>query len=122
MALAPRVLVGTTDAEPSGSRLGAGLSAVPRDMLATPVAAVAEQIIHPGAPVYRTAVGERSTVTLPDGSVVTLNTDTVLRVAFSDQARGVRLVRGKCIYPTNVNGTGVQLIGGPLATHPIETH
>jgi L-Ala-D/L-Glu epimerase len=35
----------------------------------------------------------------------------------SDIATGVRLVRGKCIYP-NANGTGVQLIGGPLATHP----
>jgi L-alanine-DL-glutamate epimerase-like enolase superfamily enzyme len=30
-----------------------------------------------------------------------------------DVATGVRLVRGKCIYP-NVNGTGVQLIDGPL--------
>jgi L-alanine-DL-glutamate epimerase-like enolase superfamily enzyme len=31
----------------------------------------------------------------------------------ADIATGVRVVRGKCIYP-NVNGTGVQLIGGPL--------
>jgi L-alanine-DL-glutamate epimerase-like enolase superfamily enzyme len=31
-----------------------------------------------------------------------------------DIATGVRLIRGKCIYP-NVNGTGVQLISGPLA-------
>jgi L-Ala-D/L-Glu epimerase / N-acetyl-D-glutamate racemase len=30
-----------------------------------------------------------------------------------DIATGVRLERGKCIYP-NVNGTGVELIGGPL--------
>jgi hypothetical protein len=30
-----------------------------------------------------------------------------------DVATGVRLVHGKCIYP-NVNGTGVQLIDGPL--------
>ncbi|MGE5564974.1 MAG: FecR family protein [Parcubacteria group bacterium] len=77
---------------------GAGLSAVPRDLLTTPLAATVEQIVHPGAPIYRTAVGERSTVTLPDGSVVTLNTDTVLRVAFTDQARGVRLVRGQALF------------------------
>jgi L-alanine-DL-glutamate epimerase-like enolase superfamily enzyme len=32
----------------------------------------------------------------------------------SDIATGVRLVRGKCIYPIDVNGTGVQLIDGPL--------
>ncbi len=30
-----------------------------------------------------------------------------------DIATGVRLDRGKCIYP-NVNGTGAQLIGGPI--------
>jgi transmembrane sensor len=77
---------------------GAGLVGAPRDRLATPLAAAVEQVVHPGAPVYRTAVGERSTVTLPDGSVVTLNTDTVLRVAFTDQARGVRLVRGQALF------------------------
>jgi len=32
-----------------------------------------------------------------------------------DIAKGVRLERGKCIYP-NVNGTGVELIDGPLPT------
>jgi transmembrane sensor len=77
---------------------GGGLSAVPRYMLPTPIAATVEQMVHPGAPVYRTAVGERSTVTLPDGSVVTLNTDTVLRVAFTDQVRGIRLVRGQALF------------------------
>lgn len=77
---------------------GASLSAIPRGLLPTPVAATVEQIVHPGAPLYRTAVGERSTVTLPDGSVATLNTDTVLRVAFTDQARGVRLLRGQALF------------------------
>lgn len=33
----------------------------------------------------------------------------------SDIATGVRLERGKCIYPTDVNGTGVRLMDGPLA-------
>jgi len=77
---------------------GASLSAVPRDLLTTPIAAAVEQVVHPGAPVYRTEVGERSTVTLPDGSVATLNTDTVLRVAFTDKVRGVRLVRGQALF------------------------
>jgi len=54
--------------------------------------------INPDAAVYGTAVGERSTVTLPDGSVATLNTDTVLKLAFTDQARGVRLVRGQALF------------------------
>jgi transmembrane sensor len=77
---------------------GAGLVAAPRDRLATPLVAAVEQVVHPGAPVYRTAIGERSTATLPDGSVVTLNTDTVLRVAFTDKVRGVRLVRGQALF------------------------
>jgi transmembrane sensor len=75
-----------------------GLETAPRDLLATPVAATVEQVFHPGASVYRTAIGERSTVTLPDGSVATLNTDTVLRVAFTDKVRGVRLVRGQALF------------------------
>lgn len=61
-------------------------------------AAALEQIVHPGAPVYRTVVGERSTVTLPDGSVAVLNTDTVLRVAYGKGERGVRLVRGQALF------------------------
>jgi transmembrane sensor len=38
---------------------------------------------------YSTALGQRSTVKLPDGSVVTLNTDTVLR---TEAAKGRRLI------------------------------
>jgi len=38
---------------------------------------------------YRTGVGEQTTVVLPDGSQVTLNTDTLLR---TEAARGRRLV------------------------------
>ena len=37
-----------------------------------------------------------------------------------DIASGVRLDHGRCIYP-DVNGTGVQLIGGPLPDRPTGT-
>jgi len=43
----------------------------------------------------RTAVGERSSVGLPDGSELTLNTDTRLRVAFSDDDRRLDLEHGE---------------------------
>jgi len=33
-----------------------------------------------------------------------------------DIATGVRVERGRCIYPAT-NGTGVELIGGPLHTN-----
>ena len=78
--------------------LGAGLAAVSRDRPVSLALAQLDQLINPNASVYRTAVGERSTITLPDGSVATLNTDTVLKVAFTDTARGVRLVRGQALF------------------------
>lgn len=47
---------------------------------------------------YATAVGEFRRVTLPDGSVVALNTDTQLRVAFSSSRRKVELIRGEAKF------------------------
>ncbi len=55
-------------------------------------------VISPANATYRTQVGERSTVTLPDGSVATLNTNTVLKVAYTGSTRGVRLVRGQAMF------------------------
>ncbi|KVE34581.1 FecR domain-containing protein [Burkholderia sp. BDU5] len=43
----------------------------------------------------RTAVGERRTVTLADGTTVVLNTDSAIDVRFDDTTRGVRLLRGE---------------------------
>lgn len=77
---------------------GGGVAVVSADRPGSTALAALEQIVHPGAEVYRTAVGERSTVTLPDGSVATLNTDTVLRVSYNGAARGVRLVRGQALF------------------------
>ena len=48
--------------------------------------------------VYRTAVGERRLVNLPDGSAATLNTDTVLQVAYSKNLRNIRLVKGEAHF------------------------
>lgn len=67
------------------------------------VAARLAPALPPGAALYRTAVGERSTVVLPDGSVATLNTDSVLKVAYSDSERGVRLLRGQALFDVAKN-------------------
>ena len=54
-----------------------------------------------GAPVlaavegYETAIGERSTISLSDGSVVTLNTNSRIEVDYTEQRRLVRLVHGQ---------------------------
>lgn len=52
----------------------------------------------PNAGVYSTAIGERSTVTLDDGSVVFLNTNTRLRADYSADARKVVLLEGQALF------------------------
>lgn len=47
---------------------------------------------------YQTAVGERSTVTLKDGSSVVLNTASELRVRFTAAERIVELARGQAYF------------------------
>jgi len=52
-----------------------------------------------GAPsVYQTAVGERTAVTLSDGSVVTLNTRSRLVVNYTPTHRDVTLVAGQAMF------------------------
>jgi len=48
--------------------------------------------------VYRTGVGERRTVRLPDGSNVTLNTNTRMVIAFSEGRRLIHLSRGQALF------------------------
>ncbi|HEY0686614.1 MAG TPA: FecR domain-containing protein [Steroidobacter sp.] len=50
------------------------------------------------APVYVTAVGERSTVPLADGSVITLNTASAVEVAYEASERKVRLLNGQALF------------------------
>lgn len=47
---------------------------------------------------YHTAIGEISTVGLPDGSAVTLNTDSAIRINFTGQQRRVWLERGEAFF------------------------
>ena len=47
---------------------------------------------------FRTTVGQQATVTLPDGSQVTLNTDTVVRTKADEDRRLVYLDRGQAFF------------------------
>ncbi len=51
-----------------------------------------------GQAVYKTVVGEQRTVTLADGSKVTLNTGTEIAVDYDARERLVRLVRGQALF------------------------
>lgn len=47
---------------------------------------------------YRTPVGGLTSIPMPDGSKVTLNTDSAIRLAVTDQIRGVKLERGEAFF------------------------
>ena len=47
---------------------------------------------------YQTQVGEQRPVTLPDKSIVTLNTNTLLRVHYNDSYRKIELVSGEAHF------------------------
>jgi transmembrane sensor len=52
----------------------------------------------PAARRYRTGIGERAAIDLPDGSVATLDTDSQIRVAYSTGERAVHLLRGQALF------------------------
>ncbi len=47
---------------------------------------------------FRTSVGQRTTVTMQDGSIITLDTDSLLRTHDSDNERRVELHRGRAYF------------------------
>ena len=65
---------------------------------------VAWSLLSPQQPqLYRTAIGEQASYTLADGSVVTLNTASQLRVDYSDQRRAVTLLQGEAHFDVAKN-------------------
>jgi transmembrane sensor len=63
-----------------------------------PIAANGVQGRESAHETYRTAVGTRSSFKLPDGSVATLDTDSLVQVSFSAQERTVRLLKGQALF------------------------
>lgn len=48
--------------------------------------------------VFQTAIGERASVELPDGSRLDLNSNSLARVEYSNRARTIRLMRGEAFF------------------------
>jgi len=64
-----------------------------------PASRIAAVEVPRGAPsIYQTAVGERTTVTLSDGSKVTLNTRSRMVVSYAADRRDVTLVAGQALF------------------------
>nr|WP_246463032.1 FecR domain-containing protein [Nitrospirillum iridis] len=64
---------------------------------------------------YVSEVGEVRRIPLPDGSQVTLNTDSVLEVTYSEQCRLVRLLRGEAYFEVAKNPDRPFVVQGPKA-------
>ena len=79
---------------------GAGLAAGVLLAIAVLLATSTEYFTEPADPVIRhaTAVGERETVTLEDGSIVTLNTGSEILVGMTDAVRRVVMDRGEAYF------------------------
>jgi len=81
----------------------AGVATVVVAMTAAALWSPLRNAINPDEPVivaaatdtYETAIGEQSTAILSDGTVIVLNTNSRLRIVYSDQARVLRLERGE---------------------------
>ncbi|MEJ0038996.1 MAG: FecR domain-containing protein [Gammaproteobacteria bacterium] len=57
------------------------------------------------APTYVTGLGEQRSITLPDGSTVSLNARSKLKVRYTDAARDVDLVSGQALFRVAKNTT-----------------
>jgi transmembrane sensor len=74
--------------------------------LALSGAPIVDSFLGPGASgTYATQLGERLAVTLSDGTQVTLNTNSSLRVAFTGAERRVDLLRGQALFEVAKNPT-----------------
>jgi len=76
---------------------GSALSVMPRET-ADGAGSVLTRPFAQAPAEFQTSVGQRTTVTLPDHSVVTLDTDTILRVHDKPGERLVSLERGRAFF------------------------
>ncbi|WP_133493028.1 FecR domain-containing protein [Alcanivorax sp. 24] len=69
----------------------------------------------------RTAVGERATHRLDDGTELTLNTDSAVDVRFNDQERRLRLLAGEIMVTTGQDTRPLVIDTGQGELHPLGT-
>lgn len=85
-------------ASPASARRRRPSPLFPAGALAAALACVVLLRSLPPAADYHTGVGERRVVVLPDGSRVTLNTDSALDVHYTDGERRVDLRHGEALF------------------------
>ena len=70
----------------------------PETQVASSVSPAVKSRVALGPSDYTTGVGERRSVRLADGTMITLNTRSRVVVAYTEQRRLVRLVRGQALF------------------------
>lgn len=60
--------------------------------------ALGSLFVHSQLGLYTTGFGEQRILMLADGSVVTLNTESQMRVTFSDHVRSIALLKGEALF------------------------
>lgn len=80
---------------------------------------------------FSTGRGETKVVALKDGSVLTLNTDSEVRVSYSEQLRSVELIRGEALFDVARNkarpfvvaagDTNVRVVGTSFSVRRLES-
>ena len=76
---------------------------------------------EPAPLTYATAIGEQQAVTLEDGSVITLNTDTRLTVVYSKTERLIRLTQGEALFEVEHADRPFRVEAGGTATRALGT-
>ena len=80
----------------------------------TAVGPPVEQPVLADANTIETVVGERSTVTLPDDSIVTLNTNSLIELRFNENSdvRQLELLRGQAHFEVNKDPRPFEVLAG----------
>ena len=101
---APRNESKNTPAPASSRRRWMGRAAA---VLVAAAAGAIFLILRPGEDpnLYTTGTGQQSSVTLPDGSLVTLNTRSTVRLAYSEEYRDLHLAEGEALFDVKKDAT-----------------
>lgn len=76
---------------------------VPASFAAAVVAGLVVWVTLPKYPTYSTGVGENRTIAMPDGSSITLNAVTEIRVRYEKTERVIDLVSGQAFFQVTAN-------------------
>jgi transmembrane sensor len=98
IGLGERAPVASVPAQQGSGRWISGIAAVAAMLLIAVGWQQAPALLLQWRSDYRTTAGERDTVSLPDGSTVTLNTATALAIDFVDGRRRISLLAGEAFF------------------------